>query len=70
MFISFVLHLYVNINDLSDWGHEYYSGENYIGNSSEKSYSRNWRKGKGMPKKYNFLTDVLLEIYLLHNSKK
>jgi hypothetical protein len=41
------------------WGHEYYSGPNYIPTTSGGSYSRNWVRGTGMPSKYNVLAHTL-----------
>ena len=41
------------------WGNEYYSGENYITHSTEKSYSRNYVRGNGLPKKYKELAEKL-----------
>ena len=61
---SLTYYKYVNADTI--WGHEYYSGPNYVSGCSGRSYSRNWKHGKGMPKKYkemakelkNFVTHI------------
>ena len=44
------------------WGYEYYSGENYIVGSSEKSYSRNYVRGNGLPTKYKKMAFELMNV--------
>lgn len=44
------------------WGHEYYSGENYIVGSNEKSYSRNWIRGNSLPKKFKAMANELKNV--------
>jgi len=45
------------------WGTEVYSGKNYIVGSTASSYSRNYPKWKGMPKKY---IDVAKKLRTIH----
>ena len=44
------------------WGNEYYSGENYIVGSKENSYSRNYVRGNGLPKKFKEMAEELKTI--------
>jgi len=43
---------YYTDDSFHGWGHELYSGKNYITNSNERSYSRNYKQGDKLPPKY------------------
>jgi len=59
---------YAKIGAPEMWGNEYYSGENYIVGSKEKSYSRNYVRGNGLPKKYREMAKELNIVITLTHS--
>lgn len=49
-----------------DYGSEIYVGENYIVNSSRRSYSRNYNKLKNLPNKYK---SIVQDLIVLHKKR-
>lgn len=58
--------VYSGVNDESYYGSEYYSGSNYIIDSSDRSHSRNFKFFNQLPSQ---LLPIVSELILLHNKK-
>ena len=65
---------YQHPENKEDYGNEYYSGGNYSGEEKIASYSRSYKQGKGAPKNYKPIYDMLKkkhdEYYNKENLKK
>lgn len=57
-----LLTVYEDPKNRNDYGAEYYQGKNYITDSTERSYSRNFKQFKGLPQKYK-QTIELVKLY-------
>jgi hypothetical protein len=50
---------YQNPSNKRDWGTEIYWGRNYIPNTNQRSYSKNYRNWHNLPSKYKKIAKTL-----------
>lgn len=55
---------YQDPNDSQKYGMEFYQGENYIVDSTEPSWSRNYKQCKRIPSRYHLLLPELCRLFL------
>lgn len=63
-----VMLTYYKNTETGEQGSEVYTGENYIPNDTNRSYSRNYKEGKGLPKKYIAMVQFLQDMYNMNFS--